>query len=141
MAAKTLYEIDFAEWSARTTELIRSGRFDEIDAETVAEEIEDLGKGERAAVWSHLNRLLMHKIEQIIQPERDCASWQDSIESARLALRQRLKASPSLRLYLEQNLQEIYQEGLSLALLETGLEHAAVPDECHWDLDTLLASK
>ena len=29
----------------------------------------------------------------------------------------------------------------ALALIETGLEHAAVPDECPWDLDTLLESK
>jgi hypothetical protein len=141
MAGKTLYDTDFAEWSVHTAALIRAGRFDEIDAENVAEEIEDLSKSERSAVWSHLNRLLLHKIKQIIQPERDCASWQVSMESARQALRQRIKLSPSLRPYLEQNLQEIYQEAIALALIETGLEHAAVPDECHWDLDTLLESK
>jgi hypothetical protein len=27
---------------------------------------------------------------------------------------------------------------MELALIETGLEHAAVPKECPWDLDTLL---
>src|ERR1035438_8023631 len=74
-ATKSLYDTDFAEWSARTAALIRSGRFNEIDAESVAEEIEDLGKSERSAAWSHLSRLLLHKIKQVLQPERDCASW------------------------------------------------------------------
>src|ERR1035438_8668609 len=71
-ATKSLYDTDFAEWSARTAALIRSGRFNEIDAESVAEEIEDLGKSERSAAWSHLSRLLLHKIKQVLQPERDC---------------------------------------------------------------------
>ncbi len=141
MFAECLYDVDFAEWSARTADLIRSGRFNEIDAGNVAEEIEDLGKSERAVVWSRLNRLLLPKIKQTIQPERDCASWRVSIESARQAIRQRIKFSPSLRPYLERNLQEIYQEAIELALIETGLEHAAVPAECHWDLDTLLAPR
>jgi hypothetical protein len=69
-ATKTLYDTDFAEWSAGTAALIRSGRFNEIEAESVAEEIEDLGKSERSAVWSHLSRLLLYKIKQILQPER-----------------------------------------------------------------------
>jgi len=137
-ATKSLYETDFAEWSTRMAALIRAGRFNEIDADNLAEEIEDLGKSERSAVRSHLNRLLLHKIKQIIQPERDGASWRVSIASARQAIRDKVRSSPSLRPYLQQNLQEIYQDGIELALLETGLEHAAVPDECPWDLDTLL---
>ena len=36
--AKTLYGTDFAEWSAPTAELLRQGRFDEIDIENVAED-------------------------------------------------------------------------------------------------------
>src|ERR1039458_1557013 len=125
-ATKSLYDTDFAEWSARTAALIRSGRFNEIDAESVAEEIEDLGKSERSAAWSHLSRLLLHKIKQVLQPERDCASWWVSITSSRQAIRRLVQSSPSLRPYIQQNLQEIYQDALELALIETGLEHAAV---------------
>jgi hypothetical protein len=33
---KTLYETDFAEWSDRTAELLRAGRFAEVDIENVA---------------------------------------------------------------------------------------------------------
>ena len=137
-ATKTLYDIDFAEWSDRTAKLLRAGRFEELDIANVAEEIEDLGKSERSAVRSHLSRLLLHKIKQVIQPERDCASWKVSIASARNALRDKLVVSPSLRPYLRNSLQQIYRESIELALIETGLEHAAVPDECPWDLDTLL---
>jgi hypothetical protein len=138
-ATKTLYETDFAEWAARTATLIRSGRFGEIDAESVAEEIEGLSKSEQSAVRSHLRILLTHKIKQLIQPERDSVSWRVSIANAREALEDRLEASPSLRPHLQAGLQKIYRRSVTLALLETELEHAAVPDECPWDLDALLS--
>lgn len=138
-AAKTLYDTDFAEWAARTASLIRAGRFSEIDAESVAEEIEGLSKSEQSAARSYLKILLLHKIKQLIQPERDCTSWQISIVTARQALRDRIETSPSLRPHLEGRLQKIYRQAISLALLETGLEHAAVPDACPWDLDVLLS--
>jgi hypothetical protein len=138
ISGKTLYDEDFAEWSAHTAQLLRAGQYDQLDIENLAEEIEDLGKSERSAVRSHLNRLLLHKIKQIIQPERDCASWQVSIVSARQAILEGIEASPSLRPYLQQNLQKIHQNAMELALIETGLEHAAVPKGCPWDLDTLL---
>ena len=80
---KTLYDTDFAEWSSRTAEMLRNGRLAELDLENVAEEIESLGRSEHAAVRSQIKRLLMHKVKQIIQPERDGTSWRLSIADAR----------------------------------------------------------
>jgi hypothetical protein len=136
---KPLYDTDFAEWSDRNAELLRAGRFDEVDIENVAEEIESLSRSQHAAVRSFLKILLLHKIKQIIQPERDGVSWRVSIENARQALQDELEESPSLRPYLRENLQKTYEKAIALALLETGLEHAAVARKCPWDLDTLLA--
>jgi hypothetical protein len=123
-AATSLYDTDFAEWAKRTAALIRSGRFSEVDAESVAEEIEGLSKSEQSAVRSSLGILLVHKIKQLIQPERDNVIWRVSIANSRQALEDRLEASPSLRSHLETSLQKIYSRSISLALLETGLEHA-----------------
>jgi len=47
ITTKTLYDTDFVEWTARTAELQREGRFEDIDLENLAEEVEDLGKSER----------------------------------------------------------------------------------------------
>lgn len=76
---KTLYDTDFVEWTARTAELVRSGRLSEVDLEQVAEEIEDLGKRDRASAESLLFRILLHQVKRKIQPERDGASWRKSI--------------------------------------------------------------
>jgi hypothetical protein len=139
---KTLYDTDFVEWAAHTAELLRAGRFDEVDLEHVVEEIEDLGTSERSAVRSQLTRMLMHLIKMRIQPERVGASWRNSIVSARREIRILLENSPSLRRYLEEVLQKIYQDAVSDALTETGQEkqgkELGIPAECPWSLKSLL---
>jgi hypothetical protein len=137
---KTLYDTDFAEWSSQTAGMLRAGRLEELDLENVAEEIESLGKSEHAAVRSQIKRLLMHKVKQMIQPERDGTSWRLSIADARQVILDHIKDSPSLRKYLRDNLQRFYRDGVELALIETELTAAAdsVPKECPWSLDALL---
>jgi len=141
---KTLYETDFAEWSSQTAGKLRAGRLEDLDLENVAEEIESLGRNEHAAVRSQMKRLLMHKLKQMIQPERDGTSWRLSIADARQTILSHIKDSPSLRKYLRDNLQEFYRDALELALIETDQAAAAepvpgpVPTDCPWTLDALL---
>ena len=137
-ATKTLYDTDFAEWASHTARLLRAGRMLEVDLEHVAEEIEDLGKSERSAIESQLRRLLLHKLKQLIQPERDGVSWRVSIVDARREIRDRIAASPSLRPHLQQNLQKVYQDAVELAVTETEVEHAEIPEKCPWTIDALL---
>jgi hypothetical protein len=120
VTTRTLYDTDFVEWSARMAELLRAGDLDELDLDHLAEEIEDLGKSEQKSVRSEAKRLLVHLIKQAIQPERDCASWQISIEDARQKLQDAVEESPSLVRYLEEHLPKIYVQAARLAEIETG---------------------
>ena len=138
VAAKSLYDTDFVEWTARTAELLRAGRAGDVDLEHLAEEIEDLGKRDRWAVHSQLLRLLLHQIKRRIQPERETASWRRSIVSSQERVAQRLKDSPSLAAYLRDELQDIYTRAARGALFETGLKTASLPAECPFTLDQLL---
>ena len=134
---KTLYDTDFAEWSARTAELLRAGHLP-ADLENVAEEIEDLGKSERAAVGSQLERLLLHLAKQRIQPERDGASWRSSMTDARREIRRRIDVSPSLQRYLEESLALAYQRAVRDAIYETGTGNGVLPEQCPWSIEELL---
>jgi len=139
---KTLYETDFAEWSTRTADLLRQGRLDAADVENVAEEIEALGRSERAAVRSQLLRLLMHLVKQRIQPERDGSSWRGSIVAARREILLHLEDSPSLRRHLLDTLQATWRMAINDALAETGLTARAnefdLPKTCPCSLDQLI---
>jgi len=66
VSTKTKYDTDLAAWADETAELVRAGRFDEIDLENLAEEIEALARSERKALRSQLKRLLLHLIKQQI---------------------------------------------------------------------------
>jgi len=142
VAAKTLYDTDFVEWTERMAELLRERRFDEMDLEQVAEEIEGLGQSDRDAVRSQLRRLLAHLVKQTIQPERTGSSWRTSIVNARQEIDVRTESSPSLRRHLEDVLQKVYRRAVKDALDETDLAARAaefrIPDTCPYTLSELL---
>ncbi len=139
---KTLYDTDFVEWSAHTAQLLREGRFEEVDLENLAEEVEDLGKSDRSAVRSQLTRMLSHLVKQRIQPERSGASWRASIVGGRLEIDIKLEDSPSLRRHLAENLQKIYRRAVRDALQESNLTERArelnIPKDCPYTLQELL---
>jgi hypothetical protein len=141
---KTLYDADFVEWTAHTAELLRQGKFDEIDLEHVVEEIEDMGKRDFRAARSQLRRMLMHLIKQKIQPERDGTSSRGSIVNARQEIRDELRDSPSLRRRLSDEIERAYQEAVEHAMEETGLTDRradlGIPDRCPFTLSQLLDS-
>jgi hypothetical protein len=135
---KALYDTDFVEWTAHTSVLLRGGRLDDVDLQHVAEEIEDLGKNDQHTVLSHLSKLLKHQIKRTIQPERDESGWRASVATSREKIEYKIVDSPSLRLVLEQNLQETYRRAMKDALFETGLQSADLPQQCPYTLDELI---
>jgi hypothetical protein len=148
IVTKSLYETDFAEWTAQVAELLRRGRLDAIatahDLSNLAEEIEDLGKNQRVAVRSQLVRLQKHMIKQKIQPDRAGSSWLSSIADARIEISLHLEDSPSLRRYLVDTLDATWQKAVRAALTETRLVARAkqldLPVHCPCTLDELLES-
>jgi hypothetical protein len=136
--AKTLYGTDFAQWTLQTAELLRQRRFDEIDVENVAEEIQSLGDSQFQGARSQLRRMLMHLIKQKIQPERDGASWRGSIVSAHREILDAIDSSPSLRRRLADRLAKLYEQAIEDARYETGLDADDVPAEYPFTLAQLL---
>jgi hypothetical protein len=143
-ASKTLYDVDFVEWADRTAGLLRKGRIGEVDLESLAEEIESLGKTERSDAQIELNRMLMSLTGRRIQPDAEDTAWRSSIVSGRREIELKLRNSPSLRLYLKENLQDIYRDSVSDALAKAGQEkrvkELGIPEQCPWSLKELLTA-
>ena len=81
--ATTLYEQDYHAWAQETAQLIRQGRFLEVDVEHLAEEIEDMGASRERELESRLGVLLAHLLKWRYQPERRGASWEAAIKEQR----------------------------------------------------------
>lgn len=137
-AATTAYDGDFAEWLRHTEELLRQGRWGELDVEHLAEEIEDLGKRERRALGSQLTRLLLHLLKWRFQPERRTDSWLDSIADARLQIALAIEDSPSLAAYPATQLALSYRRARQEAMRQTELPAQRFPAECPFTIDQIL---
>ncbi|HTZ34886.1 MAG TPA: DUF29 domain-containing protein [Stellaceae bacterium] len=139
------YDDDFYAWTQHQARVLRSlrTRDNRFDREHLAEEIEDLGKSERNAVRSQIQRVLVHFLKLAHSPARDPRlDWMDSIIEARAALADEL--SPSLRRDIEAELPRIYTIACKRALLELakhGEQDAArsLPSVCPYTVDEILA--
>ncbi len=101
---KPLYEQDFYQWSAEQGRALRdagTARINTptpIDWENVAEEIETLGRSERATLRSRLSVVLEHFLKLQASPaELPRNSWMDTIDAQRVEIERLLEESASLR--------------------------------------------
>src|SRR5688572_22114674 len=94
------YETDYHQWAIDTANALRAGRFEDIDIEAAAEEIEDLARLERRALRSSLVQLFMHLLKTRYQPELAGRSQEISIEKERVEIADLLDENPSLRRYI-----------------------------------------
>jgi len=137
-APQQLYDRDFFEWTQCTAALLRAGRFDQADIEHVAEEIEDMGKRERRELVHRIAILMAHLLKWQVQPERRSRSWELTIRVQRKGIAKLLKGMPSLRPFLEENLEDAYEEALAQALNETGQVESVFPPTCPYTIDVIL---
>jgi hypothetical protein len=138
MKIAELYDTDFAEWTRRNAELLRSGRAQEADLAHIAEEIEDMGKRERRALESRLVRLFEHLLKWQHQPERRGSSWQRTILQHRKSVARLLQENPSLHATLPEVVAEAYRTATQFAALVIGVTGSTLPDTCPYSTDQWL---
>lgn len=138
MAIQQQYHQDFYAWALRNAELLKAGRFGEVDIEHLVEELEDVGKSERRALESHIRNLLLHLLKWQYQPQLRGASWRQSIRNARIAVAKITKESPSLKPAISQAIANEYSNARADAVDETGLRDAVFPAACPYRETDLL---
>src|SRR5918995_1486403 len=89
------YEEDFVLWTERQAALIRAGRFDLVDWDNVAKEIEAMGSRERRELGTRLKILMMHLLKWQFQPQKRSTSWRGTINDQRDEIEQLLEEDPS----------------------------------------------
>ncbi|MBD1933672.1 MULTISPECIES: DUF29 domain-containing protein [Cyanophyceae] len=125
----TLYEQDYYLWLETTARLLQEGQLSVLDVANLLEEIEDMGRSEKRAVYSNLKILLIHLLKYSYQSEKRSSSWLASIVEHRQRLKKAFKESPSLQPYFTEIFNECYQDARELASAETGLEIERFPVE------------
>ena len=140
-AARRLYEDDFYAWSRQQAELLRSGRFTDLDLGHLAEEVEDLGESLYRSVRSRVRTIIEHLLKLEHSPARGPRGlWLDTIAVQRADLEDDLTAS--LRARIETELPKQYERARAAAaraLRRHGEAAAAdaLPEACPYTLDEI----
>lgn len=137
---KTLTSIDddFALWAAEQGSLLRAGRFDRLDVENVAEELESLGRGDKYQIDNRMEVLLAHLLKWHFQPEERTNSWKATIFEQRYRIGRLLTESPSLKVRPVETLSGSFVIGRYEAIKETGLPEATFPETCPYTIEQIL---
>jgi Domain of unknown function DUF29 len=137
-AVAALYDTDLYAWANTNAELLRQGKYQQLDVHHLIEEIQDMGKSEFRAMESHLQNVLMHLLKWQFQPLLQSSSWRASIDNARVALQKLLRDNPSFKPKLEQAMADEYPYARKNAGYETGLALVTFPVECPYSIEQVL---
>ena len=128
-----LYDRDFNLWIQKTATDLKNRDLDAIDWGNLIDEIEGMGKSERRALQSYLERLLEHLLKlKYWDAERDRCErgWKIEIIEFRSRIEKILTDSPSLKNYLT----EVYPKAHKLAVAKMSIvfelpDHAAITQD------------
>jgi hypothetical protein len=123
------YEVDAYGWAYAQAQLLRERRFDLLDIENIAEEIESVAKSEKSSAESALRVLMMHILKWQHQPERRSRSWAVSIAGQRLEYERVIAENPSLKPKLDEMRDHSYRRARLEAVKETDLPLKTFPLE------------
>ena len=137
--SKALYEQDETAWLDTMSELIRLGRFDEVDYPNLAEYLADMARRDRREVESRLTTLITHLLKWSHQPDRRSGSWRATIVEQRQEL-EGLVGQGVLRNHAEAMIEDAYHKAIERAVAETGLPAETFPAVCSYTLNWLLTT-
>jgi hypothetical protein len=134
------YEEDVIAWANEQARLLRAGRFDMLDIEHLADEIEDVGKSEKRELANRMAVLLCHLLKWQFQPERRGSSWKRTIDDQRKRLKRVIGIVPSLNGLLcdREWFEDAWNDGLLMAAKETEKEADTFPAACPWTTDEIM---
>jgi hypothetical protein len=121
---------DYAGWAGEQAGLIRAGRFQDLDFQQLAEELEGIMGNERREIRHRLIVLLTHLLKWRQQPGQRGNSWRSTIVVQRDDIEDLLTDSPSLRRDIPEQIGRAYPKARKYAALETGIPEAEFPRQC-----------
>jgi hypothetical protein len=133
-----LYATDFVTWAEQQAALLEQKQFGQLDLANLIDEVLDLSKRERQALYSNFKIILLHLLKWNYQPAMRSNSWKASTREHRQRVARQLKDSPSLKPYLQEIFTDCYQDARFLAVDETELPEDTFPSDCPFSVsDTL----
>ncbi|MCI4626972.1 MAG: DUF29 domain-containing protein [Candidatus Magnetoovum sp. WYHC-5] len=135
---KSLHDTDFYKWALHNANLIRQGRFTDIDVVNVVEELESMGNNNKKELASRLLVLIMHLLKWQYQPKRRSRSWISTINTQRAEIEFLLEFSPSLKHDIELIMEKAYKKAKISFENETDFDKKHLPELCPYTFEQLI---
>ena len=131
------YKGDILLWSQQQAQALRNRRYEDLDIEHLADEIEDVGKSEKRELASRMAALLAQLLKWRFQSNLRSNSWRATIRLQRRRIALALKATPSLMTGMrDEDWREIvWLDAVALAAKETGRPEDDFPDSNPWSFE------
>jgi hypothetical protein len=132
------YESDLNLWLEKTIVQLRMGDLSNLDTAHLIEELEGLAGRDRRELKQRLTTLFEHLLKRCyVKSSYDYAGWVRTINRTRLAIRDILQQSPSLRTYGNrvELLQGAYEDALRLLRSDPDYDAVNFPDRCPFSND------
>ena len=135
------YEADIVAWANEQAWLVRNKKFELLDIEHIAEEIEDVGKSEQRELAGRMAVLLCHLLKWQYQPARQGASWKATIKTQRERVKRRLHQTPSLKRCLNDPewWADAWDDARDATIKETEISYEKFPEQCPWTIENILS--
>ncbi len=133
---KQLHEQDLNLWLEQIAIAIKNRDFNNMDWDGLLEEIEDMGASQKRALDSYLQRLIEHILKLKYwesDPEYNYKGWKREVVNFRNRIKRILKKNPSLKNYITQEYEDIYQDAIA-----TMSQEFNIPDASFVTLETIM---
>lgn len=137
----SLYKTDFYAWTLEQAQLLRDQQWSQLDLPNLIEEIESLGRQQRQELRNCLKVLIGHLLKWEYQSEHRSRSWLMTIRIQRRDTQELLEENPSLKPFLQEAPQNVYESGRDLAVGETNLPLKTFPQTCPYTLEEVLSDR
>ena len=129
-----LYDTDFFKWTQAQAAVVQQGRWSDIDAKNLAEEIECVGGALKSDISNRLANLLAHLLKWEFLPQQRIYCWKARIMEERIFIDGLIEDSPSLKRGPADALARSYRLGRVRAALETDVHENMFPVKCPYSL-------
>jgi hypothetical protein len=134
------YDTDYGLWLSEQINHLKSHQWEELDVDNLIEELEQLNRSNKRELYSYLVVLLAHLLKWQYQPLMRSGSWEGSISNSRKRIERLFKDQPSLKPYINETLDEAYQEAVEWAHKETKLDMKLFPSQCPYSFGQVLSA-
>lgn len=124
------YEKDFYSWTQEQANILRNGKFSNLDIPNLIEEIETMGRSEKRELESRLTILLLHLLKWKYQEVSRGRSWRLSIDEQRIQFEETLNENPGLKPKLEEIIMKAYRLAVIKTARETKISKSIFPECC-----------